>query len=454
MQVAAVVLMISYSIRNTSTALRNRKLRTHYMSSFIDPLKYLDDIESEIRQGDSSYEVKLRSQWAKPMIRTILGIHRKEEFDLLSREVQSCIEFERMNDFIHELWSRIQTLSEEEQQKVPDFANAMLEAQSKQEKGYYAFSRVASGKRYKGQLEDLVSDLVPDLVDRYQNVSNPLTEDEILKHLIDVLGKERSIDQKRMNAAHNCIQLLNDENDWTGPRFEQTSSKESKLNGRKSEQECEKWLRDQSSGIVNEPLILKNVMINDVSTRSRSKYNKRHIWQGNRKCGDLSIIWTNRVRNRMCSEFDAIIVHKRSSDEEVDMELREFWEAKASISPSSIHDSITKKIVAARSVINDESAILTHSGSDHFLRRAEGHLRFGLFGSDLMTPANALGQLRSTAAAYILSTDIDTALNAAETGFVEIHSEILLQDLNRLKLILQDIDDFEIVVKIASSYKM
>jgi hypothetical protein len=416
------------------------------MSSFVDPLKYLEDIESEIRQGDVSYEVRLRSQWAKPMIRTILGIQRKEEFDHLTREMQRRIEFERMNNFVQELWSKIQMLREEDQQKVPDFANAMLEAQLRQEKGYHAFSRIASGKLYKGQLEDLVSDLVPDLVHHYQKVSSPIREDEILKHLIDILGKGRSIDQKRINAAHSCIRLLDDETEFTGSRSDQSTLKESKVDGQKSEQECVKWLRDQIIGIENQPIILKNVMINDVSTRSRSKYNKGHIWQGNRKCGDLSIIWTNRMRNRMCSEFDAISLSYEGSD----MELREFWEAKASISPSSIHDSITKKLVAARSIINDESAILTHNGSDHTLRRGTGRLRFGLFGSELMTPMNALGQLRSTAAAHILSSDIEIALNAAETGFVEIHSEILLSDLNRLKHILQDIDDFDIVVKLAS----
>lgn len=449
-QVTIVVLMLSFFTRIPS-AVRNSQHHIRYMSSsFIDPLKYLEDIESEIRRGDSSYKIKLRSQWAKPMIRTILGIHRKDEFDLLTRLIQKRVEFERMNNFIHDLWSRIQTLSEEDRNKVPEFANSMLEAQSKQEKGYHAFSRLASGKRYKGQMEDLVADLVPDLVYHYQNISNPLTEDEILKNLIEVIGKERSIDPKRIDAAYGCIQLFNDDNEGTGMNLEQITCKESKGNGRKSEKECEVWLRDQTSGTVNQPMILKNVMINDVSTRSRSKYNKRHIWQGNRKCEDLSIIWTNRVRNRMCSEFDAIVINEIPSDEEANMELREFWEAKASISPSSIHDSITKKLAAARSIINDESAMLTHSGSDHALKRAEGNLRFGLFGSGLMTPANALGQLRSTAAAYILSTDIETAMNSADTGFVEIDSQILLQDLNRLKQILQDINDFDIVVKIAS----
>lgn len=432
---------------------QRKKFSLHQMemSSFINPCQYLEDIESEILNGDQEFSLKLRSQWAKPIIRTLLGIEQKEEFNKCIRETQKRFEFNRMNEFVYILWSRIQNLSEVEQNKVPDFAFAVKEAQNKQEKGFQAFCRLASGKRYGGQLKNLVNDLAPDLLHHYEQASTPLKDDEIFRVLIEEIASEGLLDDERIEAAMSCVQLFyNKGNLFGNPDSDIVTAIDSKLSGMRSEKECERWLRNQnSSETLQHHRVLPNVMVNDFTTRSRSKYHNQQAWQENRRSNLLSIIWTNQDRNKMCSEFDAVVLEEVSCNDMTNLKILEFWEAKAIISPSSLHDSIAKKLTAARHVINDEASVISYDGYDYFLKSAEEKIRFGLFGIELMSPANAVGQLRSTVAAYMLSNNIDIALSAVKTGTVVIKSDFLLNDIRKLKSSMENIQDFDVVIKIS-----
>ena len=280
-----------------------------------------------------------------------------------------------------------------------------------------------------------------------------------------------------------------------------------KLNGLECEQACITYLEEvlnesykQSSEdmpTTSTTSILQNVLVNHKSTQSRSKYSKGNMrnnqggWRNvvtssihgttstNAKDNEMDlsnsdptstscktvtgILWTNSgSRENICSEFDALVVHnsilqqqeKEGGEEMNEKEeisqcrISEFWEAKYSVSPSSLHDAITKKLSAIRSVVNDDDVTISYNGNHYIMGENKGVTKFGLFGMELLSPANAIGQLRSTAASYALTNSVDAALEAAETGFVQVKVDYLQRHIYGLKDALSECDDFEIIVRI------
>ncbi len=316
------------------------------------------------------------------------------------------------------------------------------------------------------------------------------------------------ISKERIQAARGCVVDIHDFSS-SGHNHSDTTDDEThnnngngngngnspKLNGLECEQACISYLEgnkqyyhdyndsanDENSNI-NRQFILQNVVVNHKSTQNRSKYSdgnmrnsqggwKKHIIDDDTATDDNSdadeiannnesqskpsitstgIIWTSNQggRENICSEFDALIVHQLS---DTYCTISEFWEAKYLVSPSSLHDALTKKLSSIRSVVEDGDGMISYNGSHYTLKaRSEdqGVITFGLFGMELLSPQNAIGQLRSTAASFALTNFVDVALEAAKTGYVEVKVDHLLEQLVGLKKVFEQTKDFEIILKI------
>ena len=98
------------------------------------------------------------------------------------------------------------------------------------------------------------------------------------------------------------------------------------------------------------------------------------------------ILWTNTVRTKACSEFDALVIQLCANNltkDEVEAEevvegvascsdnntvqIVEVWEAKFTLNPSTLRDAITKKLPAIKSILNDTNSSLLHAGSEYRL---------------------------------------------------------------------------------------
>ena len=100
-------------------------------------------------------------------------------------------------------------------------------------------------------------------------------------------------------------------------------------------------------------------------------------------------MWTSSQRDRVCSEFDAVVLHDSEQPS-----ITEIWEAKYSMSPSSIHDALTKKIPAIKTLLQDPELSVSFDGCQQMLGKQSNCIVLGLFGMELLPPENALGQLQ------------------------------------------------------------
>ncbi len=474
----------------------------------IDLDRYITDIQDEVESQHGheprTIRAKLRPQNQKPILRTLLGIPSRDAFEEIIRTQVRLIGHERMKRFCtNVLRPRIHSLPQYLERKddyLPHFDSGLETAIRLTNKGSYAFNRVSSGRKYKGQMLDMLSDLCPDLVSEYQSAIEPLTEQETYLHVIDHLANQEHLDIQRVEAAKMCVTLCQkdhyDSSHYGGIDGEMKAQLLSKTNGLLCEQSCIEWLNsrilrknshdnnddggketslfpandslDPSSIAHHQPIVLPNVMVNSYQTKSRPKYKNDnipdHSW---------NILWTSSERQKVCSEFDAVVLqpHFQSPHK---VHISEIWEAKSSLSPSSIHDLLTKKLPAIQTILDDDEVTMSlhdpnmnenysainddEEGFDlnhrelHQIHKDEKQVTFGIYGMDVLAPSNAVGQLRSTAVSYALSSDLNFAMRAVEKGYAEIELDCILNDLEYLRQKLTDgRTQFNIVAKVAST---
>lgn len=423
----------------------------------VDIISYIDDIEKLILSGDPTFKATLRYQNQKPIIRTLLNMKVKDEFDRIVRDQKKEAEYEKMKHFcVNILQPRLSGMEEEVKLKAPDFHNNLrlvLESSALRSKGGQAFYRIASGRTYKGKLEDMVWDLAPDLAEMCLFALTPLQEHEVFIKVIEHISEAENFESKeeRIDAAFKCIDYFQTSIKEGALLDTSINSNISKANGIECEKQCIDWLEKyQSEQMDSFDIVLPNVMINNLSTQNRSKYQNTNKNRPNLR---RNILWTSSARNRVCSEFDAVVL--KSKEEEEIASLLQVWEAKFSMSPSSIHDTLTKKIPAIRTLLNDEELSVSFGENNCKLQTDKDvqHLTLGIFGMELLPPVNALGQLRSTAISYALTSDVHVALDAIENGFIELSIDYILKDLRKLRQkYIKSSDDFNIVVKVASPF--
>ncbi|KAL3795907.1 hypothetical protein HJC23_002178 [Cyclotella cryptica] len=412
-------------------------------------------------------------------------------FDERIRDERVLMEFERMSRFVlQDLRPALLELDADLRDNFVPKLNERINAvealvepvrngQKVESRALSLFHRLASGRYYQGKLGNLVSDLFPELYETYKKASQRITEREVLERLIDLdLVNNRNIPkndefQRRISAARNCLDMFYPASrnkametctgaraDLGTDRYAEDSEAECPVaSGRKAEESCIRYIvqrRQESVSSERKCRILRNVYVN-----TRRNYDTNNVGIPTPKYkppkthkNGFAIIWTSEGgtdRYRVCSEFDVLILnscHGRHSLGTLSNDHRQcisegysfveaIWEAKRTISPSTLYDVLTKKLAAVELLLDDESAELVYedgesAGTLPISPSTRQHntptFTFGIYGIELLHPQNAADSIRSVAGANVVSSNLNEVICAIERC-TESRNELLLVEV-------------------------
>ena len=250
-----------------------------------------------------------------------------------------------------------------------------------------------------------------DVVQAYIEATKPLTESEILESVCEsrrlyLEQTDRNHPQLLDTALYLCTCNFgkngedNEEDDDDGTNGDVVCPIQS---GKDCEKACYEYLQQQQREVMtadtneqdlpNNNIVLQNVYIktynnaieknlwndnnsnddDDDGDSNNSRRNRQIIHyqrqqrqkqqkkQGQRRNNGnvrTGTIWTSLPRKNTCSEFDVIVVNPTTNC------VVEIWEAKKSMSPSSLWDAITGKLTALQQLIQDDTSILVYDIND------------------------------------------------------------------------------------------
>ena len=491
--------------------------------SLSDILEYLDQVESHLRcpsvpssechysyqsDNDSTFYKYVGATLAKPMLRTLIygGIAKnnaktntdslesididsevirlrqrteKMKLDERIREERVLLEFERMSSFVlQSLRPAVMDLDEDlrntfvpalqDQIKQIEVMSRNVESGKKIEgKSLIVFSRLASGRQYKGQLHDMVGDLFPHLMEKYKDASQRITDRDVFERLIrldltndDQASQGEDFHSRRIRAAIDCLDMFypissdtqtldstcDDANSERGNLAESSI-----LSGKLAEESCLRHIQEKHQGPI-----LSNVFIN---TRRNSDSNEKYKPPRQRR-NKSTVIWSDiggADRHRVCSEFDVLLL-KESYDNDPATPthfVESIWEVKRTISPSTLYDILTKKLEAIELLLDDKSAELTYQDEEEasisvpfsqaVRQQSNRVFTFGIYGLELLQPANAADSIRSVAGANVVSSNLNEVVRSIERCttnknsllLVEVDTERTLDIVKKLKSLIR-----------------
>ncbi|KAL7549990.1 hypothetical protein ACHAWF_013248 [Thalassiosira exigua] len=424
---------------------------------------------------------------AKPMLRTLiyggkfernLSSHvveyeaksAKVHFDQRIRESREQIEGQRMHSFMVEtLLPAAEALDADiRDEKVPELLDQINVARKVVDDVSEAspmvwgkatrrtFSRLARGRRYQGKLHSLIADVFPELTDKYCEATQKATDREVLEFVIntdlvyrtenkgDLVGDEE-LTAKRISAAFKCLDRFYP----ISPSSEERHSVAGMISGKQSEKSCIQFLRREYSRSRQKNVeesnptthILQNVYVNARTNGDHTK--NRKLTSPGRKLAETGIIWTDCARHRLCSEFDAVVVSCEASgklDESNSSYIESVWEAKKTISPSTLHDILTKKLGAIEALVRSQTSELVFEHGVVPFDRMVG-LTFGIYGSELQQPENAADSIRSIAAAHVINSNLEEVIRSLDGNVVMVEVDLTnaLDIIQGLKSIVQSV---------------
>lgn len=483
----------------------------------VDIHAYISDISEKIESLNHPLQSKIRSPSRKPMIRTLLGIDDGVAFDLLIRTVKKEEDFHRHAAFVTDHLLPYLGKHPSVLEKLPDLPALIDQALAHSPtKGSFVFQRLGAGPKYKGKLEALIRDIAPQLLVLYEQASHPLTEEETLQCIIreristiDVSHEDVENQRKRLYAALKCLDYFRDSTDgdtyydrdhdsdeYDDPQYQTddervyshkglivqsanrvTSSKQNGIHCERSMMNyLDQRLKKQELGPPSQVLLLQNVFINYKSTSTRRKYmDTSPLWGTDIGDENTGIIWSSNGREGLCSEFDAVILQNMNTERRSpshssvdgpvlrkdtvlgEVALNEIWEAKHTLSPSTLFDAIAKKGKAIALLYDDPDAILwrdIRSSSNRFtiVKRPDDQrkhsIQFGIYGKEILDPCNAIDLLRVMAVSKILSSDVGAIMEALERGYVIVSPTELKYGLNQLREVLRNLQEQRIGIRI------
>ena len=131
--------------------------------------------------------------------------------------------------------------------------------------------------------------------------------------------------------------------------------------------------------------------------------------------------------------------------------IESIYEAKKTISPSTLHDILSKKLGAVQSLLEDPTAELEYGyggtvNTIPFASAEERSFVFGIYGSELQQPENASDSIRSIAGSYVVSSNIKEIIRALDRSdvkddnvMVEVELKSALSIVTSLRSLVEEI---------------
>jgi len=501
----------SRSVLDESSPQKNDRLSLSHIIQYLDKVENILISTSErspamkyqhCYPGDdgNSFYKSAGFVFAKPMLRTLIcgdvnvnindssvderydAQSKKIVFDQRTREARARIEGQKMYSFaVHSLRPAAQSLDAGvRNEMVPELLERIDALESRAENRSQSpinwtsgtkalFTRLASGRRYKGKLERLVSDLFPDLLDEFHDAFRVATEREVFEFLInkDLVNDQKvqceddeGLANKRIDAAFKCLSRFYPlDTEHSHPGYDrQKGSEDGRISGKECEESCMDFLHKGDHYKV-----LRNVYVN---ARRNSRESKKYIppkierkMSANKKVDTSGIIWTaclnGSARHKLCSEFDAVVLSSETyadaTNAHLGVSVSSIWEAKKTMSPSSLHDILSKKLVAIEALLDDAGSELVYGndGSTETIPfSTEGmRLTFGIFCSELQRPAHAADSIRSIACSNVVNYNMMEVIRSLDdsddTGDVMVKVDLssALKIVHGLRSLIEEIQD-------------
>lgn len=447
------------------------------------------------QNNNQTFFKSIGSTLAKPMLRTLIygdvhdkasgnenGKNKKNHFDQRIREARVLLDGQNMYSFVlGPLRQAAETLDADVRyEMIPGLLDQIkwiaTNHLSTRSTGTNAFfNRLASGRRYQGNLESLIIDLFPDLLGKYHEASRNVGEREVLEYVIknDLISREKAQHKRASSAISRCLDKFYPIGAHSPSRVEEKEySRNGLKSGKRCEESCSSFLHNEYTAFrrhsgerylnTERRSILQNIYINvrqNGDQPGRKYVPPKTFRKGagpKQKLDGSGIIWTDRwdkARHRMCSEFDAIVLSRGTHDVNMavpngqynNTSIEAIVEAKKTISPSTLYDILKKKLGAVEALLDDQSAELMYKDGETteaipFL--TEGvRLSFVVYGSELQKPENAADSIRAIAASTVVTSDVDEVIRALERDdvMVEVKSSSALHIVQRLKSVVEGI---------------
>jgi hypothetical protein len=284
-------------------------------------------------------------------------------------------------------------------QRVPDLAERVQVALKEPPSSYavrdgtFPFRKLSTGRLYKGKTFDMIQDLFPYsyVVEAYTEASTPPSETEVLQAVVEsrrpwfqskssYRTTTTTTNTKKDDSSQQLLQVALE---LCACRFPTSKEDSDELlespcptkSGQDCERACLAFLKEQAPP---DHVVLQNVFVkagtsspkmkndttqdNNGSVRYHNHHNKKNSHHNlkRRRNGIVSgTIWTRVLRDNICSEFDMVIVDPGTK------RVVEVWEAKRSISPSTLWDAMDRKLSAVQQLVKDKDAILEYDYSDN-----------------------------------------------------------------------------------------
>jgi hypothetical protein len=113
--------------------------------------------------------------------------------------------------------------------------------------------------------------------------------------------------------------------------------------------------------------------------------------------------------------------------------IESIFEAKRTISPSTLHDIIYKKLGAIEGLLDDSNSELAYRNGEGMMGSAPissdttPSFTFGIYGVELLPPGNAADSIRSIAGSNIVSSNITEVICALERGSYREDSSVMVE---------------------------
>ena len=482
--------------------------------TLFDILDYLDEVESHLRRpsvpasechysyqsdNDDTFYKYVGATLSKPILRTLIyggmlsdddegegnridwdsdALRTKQrtekvKFDERIRGERVLLQFERMSSFVlNQLKPALLRMDQDTRdifvpellgniKQIEEMKESVEKGDKIESKSLIVFPRLASGRYYKGQLDKMILDLFPQLYESYLMVSQQITDREVFERLIhleltiDHVSKTKTDEEfhsRRVKAAFECLNMFYPASGEVSYNMSERGKKEgsaesSHLSGKDTEDACSNYIENMI-GPSPDNIVLKNVFIN-----ARRSSDERYKPPRNRR-NKSTVIWTDEGgsdRYRVCSEFDILLLKQSAQDVH---HIKSIWEAKRTISPSTLYDVLSKKLGAVELLLDDTSAELIYEDggatralpfSDSAIQQKDSSFTFGIYGMELLHPTNAADSIRSVAGANVVSSNLKEVILAIERC-VENNNSLLLVEVDTQRT-LNIVDKLRTLIK-------
>jgi hypothetical protein len=394
--------------------------------------KYLQDVEQELKDG-GMYRLQLTNSHRKMMLRAIIGV-TKVELDNQMRRERARLQHDQILKFLkNDLVSELENGTEIDEDDAPCFRTALDKILTEDLRPKSTplrasadgiCSPLARGRVYKGKFIDLLSDLAPELVPNYHSAAY-VAEQDVMLSLVNNLDQGSHVDVKLCTECIKCS--LPDDKD--------NAESKKASDGQQCEARCLDFLSGRS--MEESRIILSNVFVKP-----------RHSEKPSENSTGGAVIVTPIDLDATCSEFDALIVEKVNDEQSrttASVRVCEVWEAKATISPLTIHDALTKKAAAMNDILASKSEIILLDRIEYTL---SGNCEpvFGIFGNELLPPKRAATQVNMVECLHALSSNVHTVSEALEVGYVTMSSDRSIQSIRRLQSVVEDFESLVVAI--------